>query len=69
MVNINTEMSANIDDTMVLLFYDRYIFHVFYKFIDQKKVSKQINTVLENFLKIPNFGGVFFDFDSRATME
>ena len=37
MVNINTEMSANIDDTMVLLFYDRYIFLVFYKFIDQKK--------------------------------
>ena len=56
MVNINTEMSANIDDTMVLLFYDRYIFLVFYKFIDQKKVSKQISTVLENFLKIPNFG-------------
>ena len=55
MVNINTEMSANIDDTMVLLFYDRYIFLVFYKFMDrtrvenhQKKVSKHISTLLEN---------------------
>ena len=39
MVNINTEMSANIDDTMVLLFYDRYIFLVFYKFMDRTRVE------------------------------
>ena len=53
MVNINTEMSANIDDTMVLLFYDRYIFLVFYKFMiarglkitKRKEVSKHIRTV------------------------
>ena len=43
MVNINTEMSANIDDTMVLLFYDRYIFLVFYKFMIARglKITKK----------------------------